>query len=189
MAAAYFENKESAEATFELFVRNLPKNRSYLVAAGLEQAVEYLQNLHFEKEHIDFLRKHPVFKGISNDFFSYLLKLRFSGDVWALPEGTVFFANEPIMRVTAPIIEAQIVETFLLSTINFQTLIATKASRIVQSARVAILWNSVAGAHMVPRLHSSQLERVLSVDASGRPTYWQDTGLGYRSMALWLTHS
>ena len=69
-----------------------------------------------------------VFKGISDDFFTYLLKLRFSGDVWALPEGTVFFANEPIMRVTAPIIEAQIVETFLLSTINIQTLIATKAS-------------------------------------------------------------
>ena len=135
MAAAYFENKESAEATFELFVRNLPKNRSYLIAAGLEQAVEYLQNLRFEKEHIDFLRKHPAFKGISDDFFTYLLKLRFSGDVWALPEGTVFFANEPIMRVTAPIIEAQIVETFLLSTINFQTLIATKASRVVQSAR------------------------------------------------------
>ena len=135
MAAAYFENKESAEATFELFVRNLPKNRSYLIAAGLEQAVEYLQNLRFEKEHIDFLRKHPAFKGIGDDFFNYLLKLRFSGDVWALPEGTVFFANEPVMRVTAPIIEAQIVETFLLSTINFQTLIATKASRVVQSAR------------------------------------------------------
>ncbi|MGA2628177.1 MAG: nicotinate phosphoribosyltransferase [Candidatus Bathyarchaeia archaeon] len=135
MAAAYFENKESAEATFELFVRNLPKNRSYLIAAGLEQAVEYLQNLRFEKEHVDFLRKHPAFKGISDDFFTYLLKLRFSGDAWALPEGTVCFANEPIMRVTAPIIEAQIVETFLLSTINFQTLIATKASRVVQSAK------------------------------------------------------
>jgi len=135
MAAAYFENKESAEATFELFVRNLPKNRSYLIAAGLEQAIEYLQNLRFEKEHVDFLRKHSAFKDISDDFFTYLLKLRFIGDVWALPEGTVFFANEPVMRVTAPIIEAQIVETFLLSTINFQTLIATKASRVVQSAR------------------------------------------------------
>jgi nicotinate phosphoribosyltransferase len=135
MAAAYFENKETARATFELFVRNLPKNRSYLVAAGLEQAVKYLRNLRFKREHIDYLRKHPSFKDISHGFFSYLRKLRFSGDVWALPEGTVFFANEPIMRVTAPIIEAQIVETYLLSTINFQTLIATKASRVVQSAR------------------------------------------------------
>ena len=135
MAAAYFENNESAEATFELFVRNLPTNRSYLIAAGLEQAVEYLRGLRFEKEHIDFLRKHPSFKDIGDGFFRYLREFRFTGNVWALPEGTVFFANEPIMRVSAPIIEAQIVETYLLSTINFQTLIATKASRVVQSAR------------------------------------------------------
>jgi len=135
MAAAYFENKENAEATFELFVRNLPRNRSYLVAAGLEQAVEYLRNLRFRKEHINFLRKHPAFKDIGGKFFRYLGKLRFSGDLWALPEGTILFANEPILRVSAPIIEAQLVETYLLSTINFQTLIATKASRVVQSAR------------------------------------------------------
>ena len=135
MAAAYFENKETARATFELFVRNLPKNRSYLVAAGLEQAVEYIRTLRFKKEHISFLRKLPTFKDTSDKFFTYLRKMRFSGDVWALPEGTVFFSNEPIMRVTAPIIQAQIVETYLLSTINFQTLIATKASRVVQSAR------------------------------------------------------
>jgi nicotinate phosphoribosyltransferase len=135
MAAAYFENKESGEATFELFVRNLPKNRSYLIAAGLEQAVEYLRGLRFEKEHVDFLRRHPSFKDIGDGFFQYLREFRFTGDAWALPEGTVFFANEPIMRITAPIIEAQIVETYLLATINFQTLIATKASRLVQSAR------------------------------------------------------
>jgi nicotinate phosphoribosyltransferase len=135
MAAAYFENKENAEATFELFVRNLPRNRSYLVAAGLEQAVDYLRNLRFKKEHINYLRKHPAFKDISAGFFRFLGKLRFQGELWALPEGTVFFANEPILRVRAPIIEAQLVETYLLSTINFQTLIATKASRVVQSAR------------------------------------------------------
>jgi nicotinate phosphoribosyltransferase len=135
MAAAYFENRESAEATFELFVRNLPANRSYLIAAGLEQAVGYLRGLRFEKAHTDFLRKQAAFKGMSNRFFRYLRKLRFTGDVWALPEGTVCFPNEPILRVRAPIIEAQIVETYLLSTINFQTLIASKASRVVQSAR------------------------------------------------------
>ena len=135
MAAAYFENMEVGEATFELFVRNLPKNRSYLIAAGLEQVVEYLRNLRFEKDHIDYLRKHPSFKGIDEGFFRYLRELRFTGDVWAIPEGTVFFANEPLLRVTAPIIEAQIIETYLLSTINFETLIATKASRVVQSAR------------------------------------------------------
>src|SRR5271157_3553785 len=129
MAAAYFENKENAEATFELFVRNLPRNRSYLVAAGLEQAVGYLRNLRFKKEHINYLRKHPAFKDISAGFFRYLGKMRFKGELWALPEGTVLFANEPILRITAPIIEAQLVETYLLSTINFQTLIATKSSR------------------------------------------------------------
>jgi len=135
IAAAYFENNESADAAFELFVRNLPANRSYLIAAGLEQAAEYLRGLRFEKEHIEFLRKHPSFKNIGDGFFRYLREFRFRGNVWALPEGTVFFANEPIMRVSAPIIQAQIVETYLLSTINFQTLIATKASRVVQSAR------------------------------------------------------
>ncbi len=135
MAAAYFENKETAEATFELFVRDFPKDRSYLLAAGLEQAADYLHRLRFKEEHINFLRKHPIFKDVSEEFFQYLREFRFNGDVWALPEGTVFFTDEPIMRVSAPIIEAQIVETYLLSTINFQTLIATKAARVVQSAR------------------------------------------------------
>ena len=135
MAAAYFENKESGEATFELFVRQLPGNRSYLIAAGLEQVVEYLRGLRFEKDHINFLMEQPSFRNIAEGFFRYLSEFRFTGDVWALPEGTVFFANEPVLRVTAPIIEAQIIETYLLSTINFETLIATKASRVVQSAR------------------------------------------------------
>lgn len=135
MAAAYFDNKESFEATFELFVRNYPKNRSYLVAAGLEQAVEYLTQLRFSEDEIKFLKQHPNFKNVSDDFFQYLSKFKFTGELWALPEGTVFFRNEPIIRVTAPIIEAQIAETYLLSVINYETLIATKASRIVQSAR------------------------------------------------------
>jgi nicotinate phosphoribosyltransferase len=135
MAAAYFENHETFEATFELFVRNFPKNRSYLLAAGLEQAIEYLTNLRFTSEQLNFLRNDSNFKHVSEDFFRYLERFRFTGDVWALPEGTVFFTNEPVLRVTAPVIEAQVLETFLLSVINFETLIATKASRIVQSAR------------------------------------------------------
>jgi nicotinate phosphoribosyltransferase len=135
MAAAYFDNKEKSKATFELFVRNFPKNRSYLVAAGLEQALEYLTQLRFKQKHLNYLRKHPVFRHVSKEFFDYLRDFRFTGDVWAIPEGTVFFTDEPVMRVTAPIIQAQIVETYLLSVINFETLVATKASRIVQSAR------------------------------------------------------
>jgi len=135
MAAAYFDNKESFEATFELFVRNYPKNRSYLVAAGLEQAVNYLTQLGFTDAEIKFLKQHPNFRNVSDDFFQYLSRFKFTGKLWALPEGTVFFPNEPILRVTAPIIEAQIAETYLLSVINYETLIASKASRIVQSAR------------------------------------------------------
>jgi nicotinate phosphoribosyltransferase len=135
MAAAYFDNDETAQATFELFVRNFPKNRSYLIAAGLEQVVRYLKELRFAREHVEFLRKHPIFKNVSKEFFDYLSKFRFGGDVWAIPEGTVFFTDEPVLRVTAPMIEAQILETYLLSVINFETLIATKASRVVQSAR------------------------------------------------------
>jgi nicotinate phosphoribosyltransferase len=135
MAAAYFDNSEKAEATFELFVRSFPKNRSYLVAAGLEQAAEYLSQLRFKEEHVAFLSKHPVFENVSKEFFNYLRNFKFAGDVWAIPEGTVFFTDEPVLRVTAPMIEAQIVETCLLSLINFETLIATKASRVVHSAR------------------------------------------------------
>jgi len=135
MAAAYYDNKDTSEATFELFVRSYPKNRSYLVAAGLQQAVEYLLKLRFKGEHINYLKRHPSFENVSSDFFEYLKNFKFTGDVWAIPEGTVFFTNEPVVRVTAPIIESQIVETYLLSTINFETLIATKAARVVQSAR------------------------------------------------------
>jgi nicotinate phosphoribosyltransferase len=135
MAAAYFDNKEKGRATFELFVRGFPKDRSYLIAAGLEQAAQYLTQLRFREEHVEFLRRHPTFRNVSSEFFTYLKDFRFAGDIWAIPEGTVFFTDEPIVRVTAPLIEAQIVETYLLSLINFETLIATKASRIVQSAR------------------------------------------------------
>src|SRR6266704_817219 len=134
MAAAFFENRVNAPATFELFIRNLPSSRGYLLAAGLEQALDYLENLAFLPEQIEFLRRHPAFSHVGKDFFDFLRHLSFSGEVWAMAEGTPVFALEPLLRVTAPIIEAQIVETFLLTTITFQTLIATKAARVVQSA-------------------------------------------------------
>lgn len=134
MAAGYFVNRRNERSTFELFIRRLPENRSYLIVAGLEQALSYLRTLSFNREEIDYLRRQPVFAHVSGDFFDYLADFRFSGEVWALPEGTVAFPGEPLLRVTAPLIEAQIVETFLLSTINFQTMIASKASRVVQAA-------------------------------------------------------
>jgi len=134
MAAGYLETSFDARATFELFVRSLPPRRNYLVAAGLDQALDFLENMRFSGEEIAYVRKQPVFQHASGDFFKYLAQFRFSGDVWAMPEGTVFFPGEPILRVTAPIVEAQIVETFLLATINFQTMIASKAARITQAA-------------------------------------------------------
>ncbi|MEK6764722.1 MAG: nicotinate phosphoribosyltransferase [Planctomycetota bacterium] len=135
MIAGYFECRKNHKSTFELFVRNLPEKRSYLIAAGLEQAIHYLRNLRFTEEYLKYLKNLPVFKNVSRGFFNYLRNFRFIGDVYAIPEGTVFFANEPIIRVTAPMIEAQIVETYLLSMINYQTLIASKASRVVHAAR------------------------------------------------------
>ncbi len=135
MAAGYYERGKVHKSTFELFVRNLPKNRSYLIAAGLEQVIHYLNNLSFTTEYLKYLKGLPVFKNVSKGFFDYLRDFYFSGDMYAVPEGTVVFANEPIIRVTAPLIEAQIIETYLLSTINYQTLIASKASRIVHAAR------------------------------------------------------
>jgi len=134
MAAGYLETRFDARATFELFVRSLPPRRNYLVAAGLDQALDFLEGVCFSGQEIAYLRTLPVFESIGDDFFEYLARFRFSGDVWAMPEGTVFFPGEPILRVTAPVIDAQIAETSLLAAINFQTMIASKAARVAQSA-------------------------------------------------------
>jgi nicotinate phosphoribosyltransferase len=136
MAAAYFENGlHHQKALFELFVRSLPRSRSYLISAGLEQSLEFLRSLRFTEDQIDYLSHHPAFGHVSREFFDYLREFRFTGDVWAVPEGTAVFAMEPALRLTAPVIEAQIVETFLLATMNFQTMIASKAARVVSAAR------------------------------------------------------
>ncbi len=135
MAAAYFETGVCYPATFELFVRRLPYKRSYLVAAGLEQALHYLLNIRFTEESIAYLKSQPPFLNVSEDFFDYLLNFKFTGTVHAIPEGTVFFPDEPIIQVTAPMIQAQIVETYLLTAVNYQTLIATKATRVVHAAQ------------------------------------------------------
>jgi nicotinate phosphoribosyltransferase len=131
MCASYFDNKNFEPATFDLFIRRLPENRSYFLFAGLQQALEYLQTVKFTENHLAYLRK----QGFKQNFLDYLKDLKFTGDVWAVPEGTVAFPNEPLIRVTAPIIEAQLAETFLLNTINLQTMIATKTSRVIQSAK------------------------------------------------------
>ncbi len=138
MTAAYFQynlenniKEEDDIATFELFIRKFPKNRNYLIFAGLEQAIYYLLNARFTKRTIDFLRNKPVFKKIDSSFFDeYLPNFKFNLNVWAMEEGNFFFPNEPIMRIQGPLIHAQLAETYLLNVINYQTLVASKASRI-----------------------------------------------------------
>ncbi|MFB3920519.1 MAG: nicotinate phosphoribosyltransferase [Terriglobia bacterium] len=134
MAAAYFEHRVDCRATFELFVRQLPPQRSYLLAAGIESALDYLESLRFTDDDLRFLRNQPAFRTVSEEFFAYLKAFRFTGEVLAIPEGSLIFAEEPILQVTAPVLEAQVVETYLLSVINFETLIASKASRVVDAA-------------------------------------------------------
>jgi nicotinate phosphoribosyltransferase len=134
MAAGYFQTGFDAHATFELFARHLPPKRNYLVAAGLEQALEFLENVSFTGEEIDFLKRHLLFSRIGAKFFDYLAGFRFTGDVWAMPEGTLAFPGEPLLRVTAPIIEGQIMETYLLAMLSYQTMIASKAARVVTAA-------------------------------------------------------
>src|SRR5271154_2623525 len=135
MAAGYLQTGFDARATFELFVRHLPPHRNYLVAAGLEQGLEFLENVRFNAKEIDYLRHHPVFCHIRDEFFDYLATFRFTGDVWAVPEGSLVFPGEPMLRIVAPIIEGQIMETYLLSTLSYQTMIASKAARVVTAAQ------------------------------------------------------
>ena len=117
---------------FDVFFRAVPDNGGFAIAAGLEQAVRYIQDLHFDPEDIEYLRGRGIF---SEAFLEYLRDFRFTGDIWAVPEGTPIFPREPIMTVRAPAIEAQLVETFLLLTLNHQSLIATKANRVVRAAK------------------------------------------------------
>ncbi len=135
MAAGYFEHAIDGQATFELFVRHLPPQRTYLLAGGVEESLRYLENLRFQDEDIRFLQGLPAFHTVSDKFFEYLRTFRFSGEVHGVREGTVVFAGEPILQVTAPVAEAQIVETYLLSVINFETLVASKAARVVRAAQ------------------------------------------------------
>lgn len=136
MAAGYHAcGMAEQRVTFELWVRRLPSCRNYLVAAGLEQAVHYLRHLAFSAEQIAYLRQHPAFQHVPIDWFEHLAHLHFACDVWAVPEGTVAFAGQPLLRVSGPLMQAQIVETFLITTLTVQTMIASKAARVVTAAQ------------------------------------------------------
>jgi nicotinate phosphoribosyltransferase len=136
MAAGYFEaGKAEEKATFELVFRRLPENRNFIIAAGLSQVVEYLQNLRFTDDEIAYLKSLEQFRNASPAFWDYLHVFRFTGDLFAMPEGTPVFPGEPVLTLRAPIIEAQIPETYLVAAIAFQSMIATKAWRSVEAAQ------------------------------------------------------
>ena len=132
MANGYFELGKGDEiAYFDVFFRKVPDGGGFAIAAGLEQVIDYIKELKFTAEDIEFLRAKGIF---SESFLSYLADFKFTGDIYAVPEGTPIFPNEPIMTVRAPSIEAQFIETFVLLCLNHQSLIATKANRVVRAA-------------------------------------------------------
>lgn len=132
MMQGYFKEKDANETViFDAFYRNNPGGNGYAICAGLEQVIDYINNLHFDQEDVDYLRTTGLFE---EDFLKYLLHFKFSGDIYAIPEGTVVFPREPLVKVIAPIMEAQLIETALLNIINHQSLIATKTARVVYAA-------------------------------------------------------
>ncbi|MBW1866816.1 MAG: nicotinate phosphoribosyltransferase, partial [Deltaproteobacteria bacterium] len=131
MAAGYFNQKMMEKATFSVFIRNYAAKRDYFVAAGLEDVLHELQSSCFSENDIRYLQKTAIF---SEKFIEYLKTFRFSGEIFAMPEGTIFFPDEPMLEITAPLIETQLFETFILNTLGFQTMIATKAARCIQAA-------------------------------------------------------
>ena len=133
MANGYFANeKEPRKVVFDVFYRKNPEDGGYAIFAGLEQVIAYVENLHFDREDIDYFRSLNQF---SEEFLEYLKDFRFTGDIYAFPEGTIMYPNAPVITVLAPLIDAQLVETAILAQINHQSLIATKASRIVRAAQ------------------------------------------------------
>ena len=132
MMQGYYENPSDQIVVFDAFYRKNPCGGAYAVCAGLEQVIEYVRDLHFSPDDIDYLRSLHIF---NDDFLEYLRGFHFTGDIYAIPEGTVVFPREPLLKVVAPIMEAQLVETAILNMINHQSLIATKASRVVYAAK------------------------------------------------------
>ena len=133
MMQGYFKNKHRNQTViFDMFYRNNPLESGYAIAAGLEQLIEYIKNLHFSEKDISYLRGLGIF---DDDFLDYLKDFKFSGDIYSIPEGTVIFPREPIVKVIAPIMEAQLVETAILNIINHQCLIATKTARVCYAAK------------------------------------------------------
>ena len=160
MANGYFESDMAEDiAYFDLFFRQIPDGGGYAIMAGLEQVINYLDNLEFSEEDIAYLEKKGIFR---EEFLDYLRNFHFVCDVWAVPEGTPIFPGEPIVTVRGPVMQAQFVETMLLLQINHQSLIATKANRIVRAAGGRPLWNLELGEPTVrQQLFTARGQRIL----------------------------
>jgi len=136
MLCAYLDNGKRERVAFELFVRKLPKNRNYLVYAGLQDVVDFVENLSFSSEDIDYLHSLNIFP---DWFLDFLKEFRFTGDIYSMKEGTLFFPHEPVLRVEAPIYEAQLLETAIMNQVHVSSLIATKAARVFSVSRGKLL--------------------------------------------------
>ena len=132
MMQGYFKNPTDQTVVFDMFYRDNPCGGGFAICAGLEQVIEYIENLRFTDEDIEYLRSLSIFE---EDFLEYLRAFHFTGDIYAIPEGTVIFPREPMVKVVAPIMEAQLVETAILNIMNHQSLIATKAARVCYAAK------------------------------------------------------
>ena len=178
MMQGYFETQENETVIFDMFFRENPNKGGYSIMAGLEQVIDYIKNLNFSYDDVDYLRGLGIF---SEDFLHYLSGFHFSGDIYAIPEGSVIFPREPLIKVVAPIMEAQLVETAILTIINHQCLIATKASRVVHAARGTASWSSAFAGPRVRMRGSTVRARLSSADASAHPTSWPEKCSTYRS--------
>ena len=186
MGHAYFQLGMNDTATFELFVRSLPRSRRFLVAAGLEQALEYLEQLRFSSEELDFLAGLGTF---DKPFLDHLAQLRFTGEVHAMAEGTACYANEPILRITAPILEGQLVESRMLNIFHFQTLIASKAARCVWQRRGGNWSISGCAARMKPTRDCTRPGRPTLPAFTRQRRSKRASGSALRSQARWHIRS
>lgn len=172
MSYVYWKEMPDAKGTFELWVRNLPKNRNYLVCCGLEHIIDYILNFHFSEKNIDYLSSHPALKKIDRNFFDFLKKIKFTGDLWAMPEGTIFFEKEPVLRITSSIIEAQLLETSILNLFSYATLIASKSSRIYYSSnfdgkkRIIIEFGARRSPSLISSLISARASYITGFDGT-----------------------